>query len=129
MLPVVRNKADRIVESARMMLRGHAEEAADWLIELGRSSSSDAVRLKAAESVLDRVGVRGGTEVDVNVSATVDPRDVLRDRLAELRRRTDAVDGELVAADDAEADGTVAPTDTTTTTEEQDDAGPAALDT
>jgi hypothetical protein len=86
-LPVVREKADRIVESAQLLLRGHAEDAAMWLLDLGANSSSDAVRLKAATEVLDRAGVRGG--VDINISGEItDPAELLRERLRDLREKT-----------------------------------------
>lgn len=114
-LPNVRNKAAALVESARLKLIDSSDEAADWLIDLGRNANSEAVRLGAAKEVLDRAGVRGGTEVDVQVSAGATAGQVLRDRLQKLKDRTAAesmvVEGELattVLEDDtviAAADG------------------------
>jgi uncharacterized protein (UPF0147 family) len=42
------------------------------------------VRLKAATEVLDRVGVRGGTEIDIRAEVTSDPS-------ADIRRRLEAM--------------------------------------
>lgn len=97
-LPSVRNKAEKLVEAARLKLVNSTDEAVEWILDLGANSSSDAVRLKAATEVLDRAGLRGGTELDVKVEAGVDPAQVLRERLAQLKRRT--VDGELAQPDD-----------------------------
>ncbi len=99
-LPNVRSKAAAIVESARLKLIDSSDEAADWLIDLGRNANSEAVRLGAAKEVLDRAGVRGGTEVDVVVSSSAAPADILRERLAKLKDRSVAadrgvIDGEL----------------------------------
>ncbi len=47
------------------------------------------MRRKAAADILDRAGVRGGVEVDLVVGQSeVSPADLLRDRLALLRRPT-----------------------------------------
>lgn len=110
-LPSVRNKAEKIVEAARLKLIGHSDEAVEWILDLGANSTSDAVRLKAATEVLDRAGVRGGTEVDVSITASQDPGQLLRDRLAQLRRRTEEtiIDGELAGDEEA----TAAPADDT----------------
>jgi len=95
----VRQHAEAVVESARLRLIGSTDDAVDWLLELAEKSTSDAVRLKATTEVLDRAGVRGGVEVDVNVSETQNPGDVLRERLEQLKRRT--IEGQL--ADEASA--------------------------
>lgn len=101
-LPVVRAKAEKLVESARLKLINAADEAAEWLLDLGANSTSDAVRLKAATEVLDRAGVKGGVEVDVNVTHSQDPGDLLRERLATLRKRT--IEGQLAGDDTLAAD-------------------------
>lgn len=125
-LPVVRQKAERIVEAARLALVGSAGDAVDWIIDLGQNSTSDAVRLKAATEILDRSGVRGGYEVDVQVEQRQDPAEVLRERIQTLRKRT--IEGELVeraaleATTEAEPDGTVLPDAPLTPNAEDPDA-------
>lgn len=109
-LDSVRQHAEAVVESARLRLIDRSDEAVDWLLDLGRNSTSDAVRLKAATEVLDRSGVKGGIEVDVNVTHTADPAELLRERLATLRKRT--IEGE-VAKRDAEQAALEAATDPT----------------
>ncbi len=93
-LPNVREHADAMVESARLRLIGATDKAVDWLLDLAENSTSDAVRLKATTEVMDRAGVRGGVEVDVNVSADASPAELLREKLATLRSRT--LEGEVV---------------------------------
>ena len=49
------------------------------------------VQLKASTEVLDRVGVRGGTEIDVKVEdGSADPAEALQVRLEQLRERAAA---------------------------------------
>ena len=116
-LPGVREHSEAVVESARLRLIGATDEAVDWLLDLAERSTSDAVRLKATTEVLDRAGVRGGVEVDVNVSESQNPGDVLRERLEQLKKRT--IEGQLAdaaahqeaieAATSADTDDTVTP--------------------
>ena len=92
-LPNVRQHAEAMVESARLRLIGSTDQAVDWLLDLAENSTSDAVRLKATTEVMDRAGVKGGMEVDVNVTHSSDPAELLRERLATLRKRT--IEGEI----------------------------------
>lgn len=101
-LPGVREHSEALVESARLRLIGATDQAVDWLVDLAENSTSDAVRLKATTEVLDRAGVRGGVEVDVSVSTSKDPADILRERLSTLKKRT--IEGELVPSSPAEDD-------------------------
>lgn len=66
------------------------------------------VRLKAATEVLDRVGIRGGTEIDIQAEVTGNPSDDIRRRLAAMATgliaqqqaatepEPDIVDGEVI---------------------------------
>lgn len=116
-LPPVREKAEAIVESARMRLVQNTDKAVDVLEELMQPGTSENVRLKAATEVLDRSGVRGGYEVDTKTEITVSPSEELASRLTQLRRRSveaqerlsdvfgsQIIDGEVVSDEDAEAD-------------------------
>lgn len=79
---------ERVLERARLDLLRTAPFAVEALAELAKDDTiNPAVRLKASTEVLDRVGVRGGTEVDVNVSGgdgELSPADVIRARLDRL---------------------------------------------
>jgi hypothetical protein len=55
------------VERARRKLIQAAPYAVDKLEELMETATSEPVALKAATEILDRAGVRGGVELDVNV--------------------------------------------------------------
>lgn len=101
------------VERARLKLAQGAPAAVDMLEELMESAQSEPVKLKAATEILDRAGVKGGYEFDVNVEVT-DARpasQVISERLAKLaegaaavqeilnlnkRAEDDIVDGEVV---------------------------------
>jgi hypothetical protein len=77
------------VLAARRKLAEHAPMAADELIDICAHADSADVRRRAAEAILDRVGVRPGVELDVTTSARgVDPSQILRARLDVLRQRT-----------------------------------------
>lgn len=59
---------------------------------LNNEEVNPAVRLKAATETLDRIGVRAGTEVTVNVEVEmVDPAEEIRARLARLADSVPAV--------------------------------------
>lgn len=58
------------VERARIKLAQSAPFAVDVLEELMETAESEPVRLKAASEILDRAGIKGGYEFDVNVEVT-----------------------------------------------------------
>ena len=71
---VAQEQAAAVIDAARMRLFGVAEDAIGVLETFVRSSGTpDAIRLKAATEVLDRVGIRGGVEFDVAVEHKLDP--------------------------------------------------------
>jgi hypothetical protein len=68
-------------------------EAVAVLEDLMMNSDVPHVRLKAATEVLDRIGIRGGTELTVSGHVThevEDPAQVVRDRLSQLAERAEA---------------------------------------
>lgn len=84
--------------------------AAETLEDLAYSASGEAVRLKASTEILDRAGVRGGTELEVTGEVEVtDPSGEVKERLDRLAKRmaaaeakeladpADTVDAEIVA--------------------------------
>jgi hypothetical protein len=81
------------IERARRKLTQAAPYAVDTLEELMQSAVSEPVRLKASTEILDRAGVRGGVEIDANISVT-DERsaaEMVADRLARLASGAEAV--------------------------------------
>lgn len=98
----VKEHAAAVVEAGRLRLIEAVPELTDWLVDLAENSTSDAVRLKAITEGLDRAGLKGGAEIDINVNENQDPGSILRERLATLKRRT--IDGEVVPDGPLEGD-------------------------
>lgn len=105
-LPNVKAHADAVVDAARMRLYGLAEDAVDVMEELMRPGTADQVRLKAAENVLNRAGIRDAVDVNVEVNHNVSMADEVQKKLDTMRTRIlsaaeseddeDIVDGEVV---------------------------------
>lgn len=105
-LPNVKAHADAVVDAARMRLYGLAEDAVDVMEELMRPGTADQVRLKAAENVLNRAGIRDAVDVNVEVNHNVSMADEVQKKLETMRTRIhaseesendeDIVDGEVV---------------------------------
>jgi hypothetical protein len=74
------------VERARRKLMQAAPYAVDKLEELMESAINEQVALKASTEILDRAGVRGGTEIDVGVDVmnSRPASQILSERLARL---------------------------------------------
>lgn len=106
------------VERARIKLAQSAPFAVDVLEDLMENAESEPVRLKAASDILDRAGIKGGYEFDVNVEVT-DARpaaQVIAERLERLAsgaanvleknflngESEDIVEGEVVESEDGE---------------------------
>lgn len=105
------------VERARIKLAQGAPAAVDVLEELMETAESEPVRLKAASEILDRAGIKGGYEFDVNVEVTDarSPAQVISERLAKLAEGAAAIqeilnpteeiiDGEVVEDDSDKSD-------------------------
>lgn len=76
---------EQMIRNAKHDLLRMTPKAAATIAELIESEDVPAnVRLKAATEVLDRVGVRGGTEIDIRADITSDP-------VADIRKRLDAM--------------------------------------
>jgi hypothetical protein len=97
------------VERARRKLIQAAPFAVDVLEDLMENAESEPVRLKASTEILDRAGVRGGTElsVDVEVNDLRPPHVIVAERLqrlaagaagiaASLTEKNNIVDAEVV---------------------------------
>ncbi|HVX69871.1 MAG TPA: hypothetical protein VHA79_09295 [Mycobacteriales bacterium] len=93
------------VLAARRKLAENAPMAAEQLIDLCENADNADVRRRAAEAILDRVGIRPGVEVEVSAGiGRVDPAELLRTRLATLRDNT-ALDLNPVAEIEAGHEG------------------------
>lgn len=106
---------ERVLERARLDLLRTAPYAVEAINEMVRDREiNPAVRLKAAETALDRVGVKGGTEIEVTVNTEgMSAADTIRarlDRLAALDAaasptaagESEIMDAEVLDDDDAE---------------------------
>jgi hypothetical protein len=97
------------VERARLKLAQSAPHAVDILEDLMENAQSEPVKLKAATEILDRAGVKGGYEFDINVEVT-DARpasQVIAERLAKLADGAAAVQILMNAAEDEIVEGEV----------------------
>ena len=104
----VRVYSDAVIEAARIRLIDEVDPAIDGLVSLTQPGTSEQIRLKAYTEILDRAGIRGGFEVQVEADITANPSDELRKRLSELQagatavkkmKEGDVVDAELVEDD------------------------------
>jgi len=89
-LPSVKNKAEATLLSVRMMMVQNAPKAFEILFDLAQNSSADAIKLKAAESILDRAGIKGGFEVNVEINSNVSAADEISKKLALMHERMGA---------------------------------------
>ena len=73
------------VEIARQKISQASTYAVDVLEELMETAISEPVKLKAATEILDRAGVRGGVELNVDIKSTDrSPAEILAERLSRL---------------------------------------------
>lgn len=88
-LPSVRKAAEDRVHAAKMRLLDSSDEAIDTLIDL-LTSAGDQVKLGAAKEILDRAGIKGGMDVEVNVTTNVKPSEIIQEKLRTIAERTAA---------------------------------------
>jgi hypothetical protein len=78
--------AGAIVERVRSKLLETGLAAADQLENLMNNAESEPVRLKATTEIMDRIGVRGGMEIDQNVNIDMKPAaEIIADRMEKLK--------------------------------------------
>lgn len=81
----VKHRPGDDIERARQKLFQAAPYAVDVLEDMMSNAESEPVKLKAATEILDRAGVRGGMEIDTNVSLEVRPAaSIISERLNKL---------------------------------------------
>lgn len=124
----IAHRPNEDIERARKRLVQAAPYAVDILEDLMQTAISEQVRLKASTEILDRAGIRGGIEIDaqVNHSEGRAPRDIITERLDNMRKNAEAKaaenvtleieDAEVVPTDELEVEASPQPT------EEQPDA-------
>lgn len=98
-LPNVRKKADAIVESSRMRLMNLTDPAVDVFEDLIQPGTPDAIRLKAAENILNRAGLKDGADIKVEVTHTIPPSEIIKERLKGIRERLEDM-GEQTSDED-----------------------------
>lgn len=109
-LASVQAHAAAVVEAARLRLYDLGDKSVDTIEALMEPGTADGIRLKAATEVLDRVGIRGGTDSTLSVEVTnnTPPAELLTQRLKRIADRSavnpvhspdDIVDAEVVADD------------------------------
>jgi hypothetical protein len=81
------------LDAARSKLRANALVAVDALVEIA-ATSTDPERVRAANSILDRAGIRNGLDLTIRQgSVGQSPADILSERLAKLQSRIAAAEG------------------------------------
>ena len=108
----LRNKPTDSVERARARLTQATPAAVDILENLMDGAESEQVKLKAATEILDRAGVRGGVEINTEVTLDVRPAaSIIAERLQRLSQtalqiateeESNTVDAEVVEVDKTE---------------------------
>lgn len=79
-----------LVERARVRIKQASIAAIETLENLVESAENENVRLNAANSILDRAGVRGGVEIDQRIDVNVQSaEEILRKRLEKLQEVAD----------------------------------------
>jgi len=72
-LPAVRKAAESRVAEARVRMMGLAPDMLDILYELTKPGVQDGIRLKAAQDLLDRAGLKAGMDINVTVEHVGSP--------------------------------------------------------
>jgi len=71
---------------ARNRIQSAASSAVEELEDLLSNATSEPVRLGAARELLDRAGIRGGVEIDTNVTVMLPAAELLKNRLDQLKQ-------------------------------------------
>lgn len=93
-LPAVKKKAEATLLVARMRLVANTEMALDTLFELTKAGVADNIRLKASTEILDRAGIKGGVDINVEVTQNVSLAEDISKKLDIMRQRQLAASAE-----------------------------------
>lgn len=96
-LPSVKKKAEATLLSARMRLVENTGMALDTLFDLTKPGTADNIRLKASTEILDRAGIKGGVDINVEVTNNVSLSEDIGKRLEIMRQRQLASAAEAAA--------------------------------
>lgn len=89
-LPNLRKHADGVVEAARLQLLDSAPDAIQTIYNLMVGSrTADNVKLAAAKEVLDRAGVKGTVEVQIEITNNVPASEKILKKLESMRSKED----------------------------------------
>jgi len=90
-LPAVKAKAEATLTAVRMRLIQSAPAALEGLINLADDPTTGAaLKLKAYTEILDRAGIKGGFDVNVEVTQNVSAADEISKKLALMHERMNA---------------------------------------
>lgn len=111
-LPPVKAKAEATLLAVRMMLSNAAPKALEQVIDLSQNASAEAIRLKASTEILDRAGIKGGVDINVEVQHNVSAADEIRKKLQLMGQRMDSDtkaddltdEGEIVDAEEVDTE-------------------------
>lgn len=101
---------ERIIERARLDLLRGAPYAVERLVEIARDREiNPAVSMKASTEILDRIGVKGGSDLTVTVESDgASPAEIIRARLERLAAAsaspTAAIESEIIDAEEVPDD-------------------------
>lgn len=99
------NNVTGAVAAARRRAYQAAPAAIAIIEQMMESAESEQVKLKAAESILDRAGIRGGVEIDAKVEIETRPaEDVIRERLQRLVPNNPAITELIINTEEDEED-------------------------
>lgn len=94
-----RTYREAVIDQARMEMLRFVPKALMRLEELlDDETAPHAVRLKAVTETLDRVGIRGGTEVTLTDDRAEDPAEILRGKIDKLVERAAESDRTAISA-------------------------------
>ena len=94
-------------EAARIRLYGEIDGAIDALHALIQPGTGEAVRLAAANSILEKTGLGGKQEIHIEVEEVSNAADVVRERLEKIRLAQLNADARLSALEaDSESEST-----------------------
>lgn len=95
-------ESHKVVEAARKRLQGLTHTAIETFDDVMRNSINDSARIKAASEVLNRVGVKETTEINVQIEDKSEARKAVLDRINNLRLEDteDIEDAEVVEDDE-----------------------------
>lgn len=100
----VQRKSGEDVERARRKIVQAAPYAVDILEDLMENAESEPVRLKASTEILDRAGIRGGQDINIEmeVTETRPASMIVAERLARLAEGANALQARLAALESVE---------------------------